>query len=68
MKNEIDKIPLQSIGTLRKALNKKFVEQEWEYYMRQASFHKLSYKKYTEKTTKKNEKTHYAYLIERYLS
>jgi mannosyltransferase OCH1-like enzyme len=68
MKNEIEKVPLQPIGTLRKVLNKKFVEKEWEYYMQEASFHKLSYKKYTDKITKKNEKTHYAYLIERYLS
>ena len=68
MKNVIDNVPLQPIGTLRKALNKKFDEQEWEGYVRQASFHKLSYKKYTEKLTKKNEETHYARLIAKYLS
>lgn len=66
IKKEIDDIPLSTIGTLRKVLCSKYDEKTWAFYCRQAGFHKLSYKKYNEKLTKHNEKTHYAYLIEMY--
>ena len=66
LKKEIDDIPLSTIGTLRKVLCSKFDEKTWDFYCQQAGFHKLSYKKYNEKLTKHNEKTHYAYLIEMY--
>lgn len=67
IKTLVDALPLNVIGTFRKAIGKKYDDLEWEYYYRQAGFQKLSYKKYTEKQTKKGEKTHYAVLIERYM-
>ena len=65
-REEIDTIPLIQIGLLRKVLCKEFDLKEWDYYCGQAGFHKLSYKKYTDKCTKKGKKTHYAYLLEQY--
>ena len=64
---EIDRIPLMPIGTFRKALCKKYNPEEWDYYFKQAGFHKLSYKKYTDQRTKKGELTHYGHLIAHFL-
>lgn len=66
MKAIVDSIPLREIGTMRKIMNKKWEEEEWKRYFIQAPFQKLSYKKYINKTTKKGEKTHYAYMVENY--
>ena len=66
IKELIDELPLEVIGTMRKILNKKWNQQEWDSYYAQAGFQKLSYKKYVNKTTKMGEKTHYAYLVENY--
>lgn len=66
IKTAVDALPMNVIGTFRKAIGKKYDDSEWEYYYRQAGFQKLSYKKYTEKQTKKGEKTHYAVFLERY--
>lgn len=64
MRAAIVRLPLSPIGMLRKALCRKYDVSEWEFYCCQAGFHKLSYKKYTEKLTSKGEKTHYAHLLE----
>ena len=66
MKKIIDSIPLKEIGTMRKIMNRKWNGEEWKRYFIQAPFQKLSYKKYVNKTTKKGEKTHYAYMVENY--
>lgn len=66
MKKSIDELPLNVIGTFRKAIHRKYDASEWDYYCRQAGFQKLSYKKYTEKQTRNGEKTHYAFLLEKY--
>ena len=66
MKKIIDSIPLKEIGTMRKIMNRKWNGEEWKRYFVQAPFQKLSYKKYVNKTTKKGEKTHYAYMVENY--
>ena len=66
MKKIIDSIPLKEIGTMRKIMNRKWNGEEWKRYFVQAPFQKLSYKKYVIKTTKKGEKTHYAYMVENY--
>ena len=66
MKKIIDSIPLKEIGTMRKIMNRKWNGEEWKRYFIQAPFQKLSYKKYINKTTKKGEKTHYAYMVENY--
>ena len=66
MKKIIDSIPLKEIGTMRKIMNRKWNGKEWKRYFVQAPFQKLSYKKYVNKTTKKGEKTHYAYMVENY--
>ena len=66
MKNIIDSIKLSDIGNMRKIMNKKWNEKEWKRYFTQAPFHKLSYKKYINTSTKKGEMTHYAYLLENF--
>lgn len=66
IKEIIDKLPLEVIGTMRKILNKKWNQQEWDHYYTQTGFQKLSYKKYINKTTKSGDKTHYAYLVENF--
>ena len=66
MKKIIDSIPLKEIGTMRKIMNRKWNGEEWKRYFVQAPFQKLSYKKYVNKTPKKGEKTHYAYMVENY--
>ena len=66
IKKTIDSIPLREIGTMRKIMNRKWKEEEWKRYFIQAPFQKLSYKKYINKTTKKGEMTHYAYMVENY--
>ena len=66
MKEIVDSTPLREIGTMRKIMNRKWDEEEWKRYFIQAPFQKLSYKKYINKTTKKGEKTHYAYMVENY--
>lgn len=66
MKNIIDSIKLSDIGNMRKIMNKKWNEKEWTRYFTQAPFHKLSYKKYINTSTKKGEMTHYAYLLENF--
>lgn len=66
IREAVDSLEVEEIGTMRRIMDRKWNKQEWDTYYAQAGFQKLSYKKYTNLTTKKGEKTHYAYLVENF--
>ena len=58
-------IPISEYEKLAKAFNPVFFNaEEWEKLCNVAPFHKLSYKKYTEKNTKNGLKTFYAHILD----
>ena len=63
MRHCIDQLSVRPIGMLRKILDTEYDAARWERVIGEAPFHKLSYKKYTVKSTKQGKATHYAHLL-----
>ncbi len=64
IKSLIDALPTKTFSMMRKSLHREYNAEEWEKLCSVAPFHKLSYKKYTEKHTKNGLKTFYAHILD----